>query len=280
MHKNFGETQKKALKKKIQQLASLGCDNLAILFDDMSGEVEQLAQTQIEISDFIRELGGFKKYFVCPSYYCFDPILEKVFGAMPQNYLRDLGEGLHPDYDIFWTGEKVCSTEYSREHLQEVEQLLCRKPFLWDNYPVNDGAAMSQFLHLKAVEGRQFCQPEFIGGIAVNPMNEAFLSTLAMASLSDCIELGAKYQANESLQHRAKELFPDFWETLIEDIPLFQEKGLKALSVSEIEALKGKYQALRNEQNAQSIDELLAYLDGEFLFDIKEQTVPTQQLWE
>ena len=35
-----------------------------------------------------------------------------------------------------------------------IGEAMRRKPFLWDNYPVNDGPRMSQFLHLRAFTGR------------------------------------------------------------------------------------------------------------------------------
>ena len=73
---------------------------------------------------------------------------ETVFGAMPTNYWTDLGQGLDSRFDLFWTGPKVCSTDYPLDHLSWVAEQLGRRPFLWDNYPVNDGKKASDYLYL------------------------------------------------------------------------------------------------------------------------------------
>ena len=69
---------------------------------------------------------------------------------MPDNYWQTFAQKLDSQIDIFWTGEKVCSPDYTREHLLLVDELIGRKPFLWDNYPVNDGAVKSNLLQLRA----------------------------------------------------------------------------------------------------------------------------------
>ncbi|MCP5186539.1 MAG: beta-N-acetylglucosaminidase domain-containing protein [Pseudomonadales bacterium] len=64
---------------------------LAILFDDMPGDMSELAQRQAEIvADVAAELPGVR-LLVCPTYYSFDPVLEKFFGAMPAGYWPLLG---------------------------------------------------------------------------------------------------------------------------------------------------------------------------------------------
>lgn len=280
LHKDFNAAEQALLKQKLEQLKALNCDYLAILFDDMSGDVPDLAQQQLAICDFIKQQGMFSKLLMCPSYYCFDPILEKVFGKMPERYLETLGEQLDQDFEILWTGEKVCSQEYSLAHLEQVQALLKRKPFIWDNYPVNDGAGMSPFLHLRGFEGRQWCGPEHVNGIAVNPMNEASLSMLPMATLSDCLRNPQQYSPGKSLAEAVQAYCGEAASELLKDIPVFQDQGLHQLTAAEKQALIDKYSHLRTEANQAFIDELLAYLRGEYLFDLKADSVPTQHLWE
>ena len=279
LHQNFNEQAKKALLAKIEQLSGLGINCLAILFDDMKGDFADLAERQIDICHFIQANSHFDQLIMCPSYYCFDPILEKVFGTMPEQYLEDLGRGLDQSIDIFWTGEKVCSRDYSVEHLETVTGLLRRKPFIWDNYPVNDGATMSPFLHLSAFTGREYCHDQFVSGVAVNPMNEAFLSQIPLASLNECLSNPNTYQAEQSFQTWAKHFLGDAAQALAEDKALFEKQGFHALSGKQKEVLIQKYKTLSHSKNKDLIEELVMYLQGEFISDVKDE-VPTQLLWE
>jgi hypothetical protein len=103
-----------------------------------SGDLPDLAASQIEILHWIAARTKAKRLIVCPSYYTDDPVLDRFFGKRPANYLEDFGRLLDPAIDVFWTGEEVCSREYSPGHLARVSEQLRRKPFLWDTYPVND----------------------------------------------------------------------------------------------------------------------------------------------
>jgi len=279
VHQDFNEQAKSALLNKIEQIGSLGVNWLAILFDDMKGDFPDLAKTQIEICHFVKANSHFDKLLMCPSYYCFDPILEKVFGKMPENYLQDLGEYLDKSIEIFWTGEKVCSKDYSQAHLQQVESILQRKPFIWDNYPVNDGARMSPFLHVSAVTGRNHCAPEFVSGLAVNPMNEAFLSQIPMASLSACLDDSANYDAEKNFNIWVEHFLGQAAPAFKEDRTLFEQSGFHALNEQQKQNLIEKYTLLTNDHNKNYLQDVIDFLQGKYLFDVKD-TVPTQLLWE
>jgi hyaluronoglucosaminidase len=279
VHQNFDQKAKDQLKQKIERLQKLEINWLALLFDDMKGDFPDLAKTQIEICHFVKANFSFDKLLMCPSYYSFDPILEKVFGIMPENYLQDLGEGLDGDIEIFWTGEKVCSRNYSEAHLQNVAALLKRKPFIWDNYPVNDGARMSPFLHLDAVEGREHCHANYVAGLAVNPMNEAFLSQIPLATLADCLASPQQYQSPQSFRKYAQQFMGRAAPNLINDAVLFQKHGLHALSEEKRQALQQQYSELGDSHNQACIQELLEYLQGFYLSDVSD-VVPTQLLYE
>lgn len=279
VHQNFDQQAKQQLRQKIEQLQALDINWLALLFDDMKGDFPDLAKTQIEICHYVQANFSFDKLLMCPSYYSLDPILEKVFGTMPENYLEDLGGGLDKSIEIFWTGEKVCSKNYSKEHLQSVASVLKRKPFIWDNYPVNDGARMSPFLHLNAFEGREYCHADFVSGLAVNPMNEAYLSQIPLATLSDCLANPEQYQAQQSFQKYVRQFMGQAAPDLLNDVILFQHQGLHTLSEAQRLSLQKQYQHLIDVQNQNCIEELLEYLQGLYLSDVKDE-VPTQLLWQ
>ena len=81
---------------KLAELAPLKPDDLAILFDDMRGDVPDLAERQAAIVHFAAERGVADRIFCCPSYYSDDPILDVAFGARPPFYLEQLGRLLDP----------------------------------------------------------------------------------------------------------------------------------------------------------------------------------------
>src|SRR5690606_16375993 len=149
-YRQTGPESRAALTRKIKSLNQLQPDILCLLFDDMRGDLPDLAQQQIDLVRLATDTTSASRIIFCPTYYRSDPVLETVFGTRPLNYWEALGRDLDPEVDIFWTGPRVCSETYPLEHLPTVHQLLTRRPFLWDNYPVNDSASLSALLRLRA----------------------------------------------------------------------------------------------------------------------------------
>jgi hyaluronoglucosaminidase len=176
----FSLQDKEILKAKLTLLQTIGIDLLGLFFDDMP-TTENLAATQIEVVKFVRSVFG-KKIIFCPSYYSFDPVLDKVFGTRPPRYLEEIASGVPLDVAVIWTGPKVISPEISSEHLREVQALLKRKPFIWENLYANDGPKNCKFLKLKPFSGRGEGTFEEAEGIAFNLMNQPELSKILYLS--------------------------------------------------------------------------------------------------
>ncbi len=257
----FDQNTKNSLKQKIRLINQLQPDILCILFDDMRGDNLNLSEIQAKIFDFSGGISTAASFIVCPSYYSFDPILEKIFGKMPENYLTDLGKMLDPSADIFWTGTKVFSQEYTESHLLEVADLLRRKPFIWDNYPVNDAASVAPFLRLRSFRNRPYQMREWTTGHAINPMNQARLSQIPALSLMKCYTQKETYQPDAAFIDSAIALCgPKLGNAIIEDISLFQDRGLDKLTDKEKHDLEIKYQTMRSPY----ADEILSWLRGEY----------------
>lgn len=257
--------QRHELKQRIKQLNDLEPDILCILFDDMRGDILNLADIQIDIAHEVADLSNARQIIFCPTYYSFDPVLEKVFGAMPVNYWRTFAQKLDKKIDMFWTGEKVCSPSYSGEHLLEVEALIGRKPFLWDNYPVNDGAIKSNFLQLRPFHQSHNQLDGKLSGHAVNPMNQAWLSQIPLASLPLAYHQAANYSPQESWLVLVEQLGGTLLaQHLAEDLPALQDRGLKNLTSHEQTLLKQRY--LQFPQNPFAT-EIIDWLDGGYTFD-------------
>ena len=120
--------------------------------------------------------------------------------------------------DLFWTGSKVISTDYTEEDLELATKLLGRKPFIWDNYPVNDGKKASDYIYLQPFTNRQNLI-RFCSGIAVNPMKQTFLNliplaniTRAILNLNDCNKQYEKLENNfsDSVLKRYPDLLKSF----------------------------------------------------------------------
>lgn len=184
IHSNWTQHTKNLLRDKIEDLHELDIGYLGLFFDDMKG-VPDLADKQIEIVEFVRGVTD-KTILFCPTYYSDDPILDKVFGQRSSDYLNKIGT-LPEDIHILWTGNKVIPKTISASDLNEVAQVLKRKPFIWDNYFANDGPKQCKFLKLKPLDGRTHAALESSAGWAFNLMNQPRLSEIVLASSIDVL---------------------------------------------------------------------------------------------
>lgn len=220
---------KLALREKLEILNKLGVDILGLFFDDMPVNAN-LAQTQIEALSVIQE--SFKQQIVfCPSYYTPDPILDKVFGQRPENYLNEIAEGVPQGVSIAWTGPKVISPVIDEAHLIEVSDLLKRKPFIWENLFANDGPRNCKFLKLRPFTGRDekaFSQTEAFG---FNLMNQAQLSKIVYLASKFVLE---GHDSDSSFERALSELCSkDFKEFIQTNREKFLSTGLDNITADE-----------------------------------------------
>lgn len=258
LYKDFSPRKRELLRGKIEAINSIAPDTLCILFDDMMGDLRELAGKQLDIMDFVTRHSSAQRFVICPTYYSDDPLLVRHFGAQPQHYLEDLGRGLDARIEIFWTGPKVISTEYPRAHLLEVADKLRRKPLLWDNYPVNDAKRLAPFLHLQPAT-RDSELRELTSGHLANPMNQAYLSQLPLQALA------SMYAGKpSSLEAACAALCPSaLSQALQHDAEQFQAHGLDALDAASRDELLMRYGNLNHPMAA----EVCEWLRGAFAFD-------------
>jgi hypothetical protein len=268
IYRDFDRTARAALVRKLNYFAGIGIDDLAILFDDMKGDVPELAEKQVDIAHWIAERMSAKRLIVCPTYYSDDPVLDRVFGQRPRNYLEEFGARLDPSIDVFWTGEEVCSQAFSTGHLDRVCHLLGRKPVLWDNYPVNDGKRMSQYLHLRAFTGRPAAAGNYIAAHAINPALQPVLSRIPALSLVESYTRGDAYEYGAAFDAAATAVAGQRLAGMLrQDILLLNDTGLDRLD-SAAERLRKRY----SEFDHPAAQEVIAWLDGAYRF---EATVAT-----
>jgi hyaluronoglucosaminidase len=177
--------------------------------------------------------------------------------------MRDLGKSTDPRIDFFWTGEKVISDGYSAEHLVDVASDLGRKPFIWDNYISNDSKIRTNHLFLDPSAGSWSLPLDRATGIAINPMNQPYLSRIALCGYRQLLRQEA----------RTRLVFPEICrrlcgmsvaERLLADIDLFQGTGLAKLDADTRSRLLDWYQTETTNPYAQ---EIVTWLRGDFVFD-------------
>lgn len=259
LYLSWGEASRRQLRARLSDIAGLQPDVFCVLFDDMRGDTPALARLQLEIVHEIAAQTQASRIIMCPTYYSHDPILEKLFGRKPQGYWRDLGAGLDPAIDFFWTGDRVCSAAYSQQSLEKISALMGRAPVLWDNYPANDGQKMAAYLHLKPFAGRPNQPVDWLRGHLANPMNQAYLSRLPLATL---YEAGAD-QA-QRFERALRRVCPAALAVLLaRDVERFTAGGLDSIGPAEKQRLIADYAIVDHPGAA----EVVAWLRGEYAFD-------------
>ena len=259
LYQQYGAGQREQLRRKVARLAELDAPLLAILFDDMPGDLDELASRQAEIvADVVAWLPGVR-VIVCPTYYSFDPVLEKHFGRMPAGYWPQLGRELPTGVDIFWTGNRVCSDTICRPDIERICGQLQRPVLLWDNYPVNDGAVRSNFLYLDDLSGREALPATLVSGHLCNQMNQGLLSLPALAGLA------ALYHEGEAPgdDWLVQAIGPLTWRQLQSNRHEFQQLGLSGMGEARCRELAESYLALPGP----AAREVSGWLRGEYQFD-------------
>lgn len=259
-----------ALAEKIRRLASVGLDDLAILFDDMRGDMPGIAERQAAIVDFAADKAGAGRVICCPSYYSDDPILDSAFGERPPLYLEELGRRLDPAVEIMWTGPEVCSREISVGHIRRVAERVGRKPFLWDNYPVNDGPRMAEHLHLRAFTGRPAALGDAVSAHGINLASQPVLSRIPALTLVESYSRGEAYDYAAAFARVSDAVLgADLASQVRRDLLSLQDRGRDRLG-NRRAVLRERYQSF----NHPAAQEIVAWLDG--AWSVTDEEVQTQ----
>jgi hyaluronoglucosaminidase len=262
IYRNYDAGAQALLRAKVSQINQIGADLLCILFDDMRGDVEGLAEIQAQVISDICNWSSAGGFMVCPTYYSHDRRLAREFGPPPKAYLRDLGRLIDPRIDFFWTGEKIISDGYSVAHLEDVAADIRRKPFIWDNYIANDSRTRTNFLYLDPAAGTWDLPTDQVAGVAINPMNQAYLSRIALRGYQSIFTQGPGHSFLPSI---CRELCGSLIaEHLLADVKLFQGKGLAELDA---ETRRGLLEWYEKQQSNPFAAEVAAWLRDEYVFD-------------
>lgn len=164
-----------ALVRKLSSLVELGCEEAALLMDDISEELPKADKGHF------RSLGeahglmlkklwprlsrlGIRRLWFCPTVYS-DFFAPK--GVAKNRYLKDLSRHLTPFIHVMWTGPAIVSKRLAPADLREVNRVLGRQTVLWDNFYANDYCPGKIFLGPFAQRPASLRQAS--AGILLNP---------------------------------------------------------------------------------------------------------------
>ncbi len=259
--RELSQTSRQQLKQKIASINQLNPEILCILFDDFSNDIDDLAKTQAEIAEFIAGESTATQFIVVGTYYSKDPLLQRVYGAMPEGYWADLGQYLDPQFEIFWTGDHVISLGYDQYGLQEMTDHFQRKPFLWDNYPVNDTDWLKNRLKLYTFTGRPWQISDWCSGHAVNPMIQPWLSMIPLATLSDLYRQKDLFDGHACFKQTVNDLCGKELASAIQDNLLyFTEEGTRNFSDFTRKRLEKTFSEFQSEKEQPFTREILKWL--------------------
>ncbi|WBA85558.1 beta-N-acetylglucosaminidase domain-containing protein [Endozoicomonas sp. GU-1] len=261
--RELNHKSRQQLQQKIASINQLNPQILSILFDDFSNDIDDLAKTQADIAKFIAAESTATQFIVAGTYYSKDPLLQRVYGTMPKGYWSDLGQYLDPQFDIFWTGDHVISLGYDQPGLQEMTDQFQRKPFLWDNYPVNDTEWLKHRLRLYTFTGRPWQISDWCRGHAVNPMIQPRLSMIPLATLADLYQQQDRFDGHASFRKAVVDLCGQSLASAIEDNLLyFTEEGTLNFSGFTRKRLENTFSVFQSETAQPYVREILTWLQS------------------
>jgi protein O-GlcNAcase/histone acetyltransferase len=220
------------LKMRFEQMLGLGCRHFALLFDDIPDHMvaedlkvhRSFASAQCSVANALfrwtRERSPAARFLFCPTPYC-GRMADSNLGG--EGYLSTIGRELLPEIDVFWTGPEIISREITVAHVRELQNILRRKPLIWDNLHAND------------YDGRRFyCGPyagrlpelrSEVSGLLSNPNNEFPLNYVPLRTLGAFVRCAGKWDPRQAYLSAMREWLAHFatigQPVTLEDLTLF-----------------------------------------------------------
>ena len=199
------------LLKKARRFYDAGVRTFALLFDDIPSRLEHAKDRRHFKGSLAAAEGNFLgrimeaqpaqwnhvEWWICPSYYSQDSLLERTFGEFEPNFLETFAAHLPLNVACFWTGPAVVSKTITGTHVRRIAQRIGRPLLLWDNYPVND-LSMSDELHIGPLTGRDPALPRIVYGYLSNPLLQPELGFVPLATCFDYAARPNHYAAEAS----------------------------------------------------------------------------------
>ena len=198
------------LTRKLASVGKLGVSCYALFLDDVPQELQKpadqarfktLAEAHVylvnKLDRYLKSRSPQNRLTVTPTVYT------NEWGS--RDYIKELGAGVNPGVNIVWTGTEVASPAITVAQAREWGGFVGRKPFLWDNFPVNDGRPWRVFLG--PVRNREANLLAVVEGVFSNPMNQAHASMVALGTVADYLWNSQAYDPEKSQRHAVESQF-------------------------------------------------------------------------
>ncbi|MFW6263708.1 MAG: beta-N-acetylglucosaminidase domain-containing protein, partial [Thermotogota bacterium] len=206
------------LKEKYFRFIAMGIRTISLFLDDIPETLihkedkqayPSLAHAQADFTNRLFESLSDKvddmQFILCPTIY---------HGKQVTDYHYTLGEQLHDEIKIMWTGPQVCSKTLTVKNAQMVEKAFGRKPLFWDNFPVND-ATMVPELHIGTFSGREGQLNQCSEGFVINPMNQAYASMPVLKNIAFYLDDPEHYDPEKGLINAIEQMYPEMTEEFL-----------------------------------------------------------------
>lgn len=261
------ESDVRQLLRKFSWAMELGIEDVAVFLDDIPPSIRgrgfrTLAEAQSSlVNRLLRELRPRSLVF-CPTYYY----------GLREEYMKELGAVVDPEVHIVWTGMWVASHKIDVEDLESAARLFNRKPFIWDNYPVNDYFTVNGItrLHLGPLRNRPGGLAGYVSGYVSNPMNQCEASKIPLYTVAEAL-LSASYDPERSLSEAVDHVVNKSSRHLFKSFVEFNRASfldLRELTVSRenadevIELTRGLRETLSNRGLAKEVDPVLSKMES------------------
>lgn len=194
---------------KYEQIYLLGVRSFGLFLDDIPSmlihdrDQKEYPSLQTAHASFIhrvfcrlKELDPVNQLMVCPTQY---------FGRGDESYIMELGQSLHKDIFVMWTGRSICSPEIHAREARLFYEHTSHQPLYWDNYPVND-ANMRDEMHIGPIIQRDPALYLYTSGMIFNVMEYAEASLIPLVTCSHYLWNPPKYSSDDSFLYSAAKI--------------------------------------------------------------------------
>lgn len=197
---------------KFAQMHAVGARHFGLLLDDIPDTLSNdddrdryasVAHAHADFANRVRAslhvLDPASHVILCPMHYA---------GRGTEPYLQVMGDQLHPQIELMWTGREICSAYLDIADAVVFDRTTRRPPFYWDNYPVNDGA-MARRLHIGPFHGREAGLQRYSAGLLANPMELFEASLLPLGTVGAYLWDSTGYDPFTAWDRVLLDLVPD-----------------------------------------------------------------------
>lgn len=190
-----------ALREKLFSMATLGVTQFALFLDDVPEQLQHpediesfstLAEAHVELINRLNTdlLGVDATLMVCPTTYT------TAWGS--KEYIQILGNGVDDGIPLFWTGDDVAIGQITAQEAADWGQLMGRKPWIWDNFPVNDFEQWRPIVG--PIVGRSVDLSSESGALFANPMDKPYLSMISLYTVAQYARNPYGYDPDQAWQ--------------------------------------------------------------------------------